>query len=69
MNDRPDKLSVLELLQMNGNNVTITECELIEDMDGSPAGVLVNDTDGTLHLDLDALGWTKAELLDPTVKE
>ena len=69
MNDRPDKATMLELLHMNGKSVTHTTVDLIEDVDGAPAGVLIDEQTGTMHIDLEALGWTKAELLDDTIQE
>jgi hypothetical protein len=59
---RPDRDVVLRLLAAAGRDVTLTEHDLIEDVDGIPAGVTTTTTSGVLVVSPELLGWTRAEL-------
>lgn len=67
---RPDRATVLRLLATDGQAVTVRTPELIEDADGIPAGVEITETTATLHVSVEALGWTYEELgIDPEVDQ
>lgn len=66
---RPSKAVALALLAAHGQQVTVTNTELVEDVDGIPAGVNVSTEQGTLAVSTAALGWTQAELDDPEVTQ
>ncbi len=59
---RPDRETVLRLLAANGQPVTVSEPELVADVDGAPLGVSTVESNGTLVVALESLGWTQAEL-------
>ncbi|PWJ24737.1 hypothetical protein ATK17_0838 [Branchiibius hedensis] len=67
--NRPPKHVAHALLAGAGQSVTITNTELVEDCDGTPAGVSVETREATLAVTPAALGWTQDELDNPEVIE
>ena len=60
---RPDRATVLQLLALDGQLVTVQQQWLTEDVDGDPLGVEVSEaTTATVAVCLAALGWTEEEL-------
>lgn len=67
---RPDKETVRLLLDWSGEDVELSEHELLEDVDGLPLAVEETTTTATLSTPtLEQLGWTQAEFDDPTITE
>jgi len=64
MMKRPDRETALRLLAADGQVVTATEPDLLEDVDGLPLAAGVQTYDATLHVTPELLGWTWAAL-DP----
>lgn len=66
---RPPREVVARLLAADGHAVTMTETQLLEDVDGRPIGVAHQSTEATLVASLPLLGWTEDEWNDPTITE
>jgi hypothetical protein len=59
---RPSREAVLELLALDGQQVTIRDAEVIEDVDGIPSAITTTTTTATMVVNPELLGWTWAEL-------
>lgn len=59
---RPDRDVALRLLSARGQAVTLRNSHLVEDVDGGPLGVEVEETTGVLCVTPELLGWTWEEL-------
>ena len=65
--NRPDKATALALLALNEHGVTVEDPEFLTDVDGRPLAVVPHSTEAILACSPEGLGWTQAELDDPTI--
>lgn len=59
---RPDRDTVMKLLDMRGRDVTLAQSELLEDVDGVPLAVVTDTSTGELSCGPENFGWSWDEL-------
>ena len=66
---RPNRATVGLLLSMSGDQVDVITHDLIEDEDGVPVEVAQVHQASSLHVTLEQLSWTQAELDNPLITD